>query len=280
MIVGGNVSAVDILNMLNAVDCEVYLSIRGPLVTNVFIVDLIRSLIPKNTIIKPAIECFYSKDQDNKKIMDGTIRFIDGTEINDFDHIIFATGYIATFPYLGSLRRTTTNNNNDNKVNDQQDVNNNKDDDDSDSLFVMTNSKKILNTYKDIFLINDPTLAFVGTTKHLSTVLFFDYQAQAVARVWSKQALLPSKKLMKQLNEKFEPPCPLHSFEGEHERLRVENLVPWLNTHAEKLNLNLPTIKSLPKYVDEVNQRGFDNWSKNGARFVSIIEERKKKKEI
>ncbi|CAO3612229.1 unnamed protein product [Cunninghamella blakesleeana] len=271
LIVGGNVSSIDILNMLTVVDCEVYLSIRGPLKTNVFIIDLVRSLIPKNTIIKPAIECFYSRHQD-EKIMDGTIRFTDGTEINDFDHIIFATGYLAPYSYLGSLRRTIIN---DEKENDQQQKEKEGNDDDT-SLFITTNSKKILNTYKDIFLINDPTLTFMGTTKHLSTVLFFDYQAQAIARVWSQQARLPNKKLMKQFNESFQSPCPLASYEGEHERLRVENIVPWLNTHAEKLNLNLPSIKSLPNFVVEVNQRGFDNWSTNGARFVHIIEKRKK----
>lgn len=262
LVVGGNISAMDIVNMLNAVGCEIYISIRGPLVTGIPIIDLIRTLIPEGTILKPGIEGFWSKNSDEIAV-DGTVRFTDGTEIKDFDHIIFATGYISPYSYLGSMRAIPET---------HEEI---KEDD----LVVLVDSKKVLNAYKDIFLINDPTLAFVGTPKHLTSTPFFDYQAHAVARVWSKQAVLPSKKLMKELSEKYEPGCPAWGFDGETERIRAENLVPWLNTHAEKLvpELNLPILNGPLKRLDDVWQDGFDNWAKNAARFHNMVEQKKLK---
>ncbi|CAO3612027.1 unnamed protein product [Cunninghamella blakesleeana] len=259
LVVGGNISAMDIVNMLNAVGCEIYISIRGDFVTNIPIIDLIRTLVPEGATIVPGIEGFWTKKGD-ETIVDGTVRFTDGTEIKDFDHVIFATGYIAPYSYLGSMRATPEENK-------------------EDELTVLLNSKKVLNAYKDIFLINDPTLAFVGTPQHLTSTPFFDYQAHAVARVWSKQASLPSKKLMRELSEKYEPGCPAWGFDGETERLRAENLVPWLNTHAEKLvpELNLPTINGPLKRLDDVWQDGFDNWAKNAARFHNMVEQKKLK---
>ncbi|KAI9302958.1 hypothetical protein BJ944DRAFT_232582 [Cunninghamella echinulata] len=265
LVVGGNISSMDIINMLNAVGCDLYLSIRGPMMTGIPIIDLIRGMLPKNTTVKPGLEGFWSK-QGEEKVIDGTVRFTDGTEVEGFDAIIFATGYISPYSYLGALRSTPEDIKNENE--------------NSESLTVVTDAKKILNAYKDIFLIHDPTLAFVGTPKHLTSTPFFDYQAHAVARVWSKQAVLPSKKLMKQMVENYVPGCPAFGFNGETERIRAENIVPWINLHAEKLvpESNLPALKGPLLQLDDVWQDGLDNWAKNATRFFNVVEEKRKLK--
>ena len=96
------------------------------------------------------------------------------------------------------------------------------------------------NLYRDTFFIAKPSLAFVGTPYHIATFSLFDFQAQAVARVFAGVAELPSETQMqdsyrhkvraKGLGRHF------HSLRGEGEEERfVRELVEWVNRDLVRL---------------------------------------------
>lgn len=59
--------------------------------------------------------------------------------------------------------------------------------------FLVTDGTQTHNSHNDICYILDPTLAFVGVPYYVTTFSFFDFQAAAVAAVFSGLAKLPSE---------------------------------------------------------------------------------------
>lgn len=77
------------------------------------------------------------------------------------------------------------------------------------SRLVVTDGSNVLNLYRDVFWIPDPTLCTVGLSVNTSAFSFFEYQSIAAARVLSGQAFLPTEEGMreaynKQVEEKGE----------------------------------------------------------------------------
>jgi len=90
------------------------------------------------------------------------------------------------------------------------------------------------NLHKDIFYIPDPTLSFIGAPYHIATFSLFDFQAQAVARVLSGKASLPTEQEMRaEYKRKVEQKGlgrDFHSLRAEgQEEEYVANLVSWMN---------------------------------------------------
>ncbi|KAI8342130.1 hypothetical protein BC941DRAFT_346314 [Chlamydoabsidia padenii] len=232
LVVGGRVSAVDVSRFVSIEAKKVYMSYRGPFETKLGILDLIRSVLPDSVVHKPGIDGFWSKDSETGETkVDGTITFKDGSSLTDIDAVVFATGYQMKHSYFGTCRTLAT-------------------DDgawytDSDSPLVVMDKTKIHNTYKDIFLISDPTIAITGAPRHITITPFFEYQAQAIARVWSQNACLPSTPKMASFTLRKTQVCPAYQMDHESEKLRSYTLLPWLNVHAAKLvpDLALPTLK-------------------------------------
>ncbi|KAI8097535.1 uncharacterized protein BX664DRAFT_293123 [Halteromyces radiatus] len=246
LVIGGRVSAVDVSRLVSIEASQVYISYNGPFITNIPILNLVRSMIPDNVVHKPLIESFWSKDPDTgKKILDGKITFTDGSTLDDIDIVIFATGYKVNHPYLGSLRTLT-----------EDDAN------DSDLPLVVMSNKGVQNTYKDIFLITDPTLAFAGAPRHIITTPFFDYQAKAITRVWSEQAYLPSQVKMKQFARDRKPVCNPLQMDYVSEQLRPQFLLPWLNLHAETLAPDLPRLQGPSESLQSVWKTALEFWPK------------------
>jgi len=87
-----------------------------------------------------------------------------------------------------------------------------------------------------MFYIPDPTLTFVGVPYHVATFTLFEFQAIAVAAVFSERAWLPTREEMRgEYRERVERKGCGRSFNsllGEEVRY-VRELVGWLNGNAE-----------------------------------------------
>ncbi|KAI7868870.1 hypothetical protein BDF14DRAFT_1788607, partial [Spinellus fusiger] len=218
LIVGGGVSAIDVVRQLDGIAKNVYMSYRGPHVVESDIINLVRSGIPRTTTILPMVKSFSNINGE----VDGSITFSDGTVLSDIDKVIFCTGFTSDY---SSLEKLTVETHDEYKQNGHESLEE-----------PVTDGQFVLNSFYKIFLIPDPTLAFVGAPNHLVTIPLFDFQAKFLSRVWSGKALLPTKE-------------DIHN----DETLRCENLVVWANHHAKKLNHSeLPPIINHHKYSKHV----------------------------
>ncbi|KAI7857136.1 hypothetical protein BDC45DRAFT_501766 [Circinella umbellata] len=233
LIVGGNASGVDIAFHLEGTAKNVYMVIRNeidPSIEQSTVGLLLRSMIPDNVIRKRGIVAFSNLNGD----VDGSITFNDGTVVNDIDTVIFATGFITDFEYFGPLQAVRRN-----QEQQQQQEKTKENGDATEEPLVISNGRRVLNTYQEVFLIRDPTLAFVGVPGHIINTAFFYYQAQAVARVWSGSAFLPSQQKMQEyvdsttLYPSFPDDVNLQSG-----ILHSQRFVTWLNDHANYIANN------------------------------------------
>lgn len=100
------------------------------------------------------------------------IRFRDGTVERDIDAVVFATGYLYTFPFLRSLKPP-----------------------------VVTDGRRVRGLYKHLFHIDHPTLVFSGLP--IKVVPFPTSQSQAAvfSRTWANLLPLPSVAEMREWEE-------------------------------------------------------------------------------
>ncbi|OLN94297.1 Thiol-specific monooxygenase 1 [Colletotrichum chlorophyti] len=87
-----------------------------------------------------------------------TVHFIDGTSVVDVDHIIFATGFTWTLPFLPSVK-----------------IRNNR----------------VPGLYQHVVYHRDPTLMFIGAVAAGLTFKIFEWQGVLAARVLAGRAKLP-----------------------------------------------------------------------------------------
>ncbi|KAK4646861.1 uncharacterized protein QC761_0028540 [Podospora bellae-mahoneyi] len=83
----------------------------------------------------------------------GTVFFTDGSKVKDVDHIIFATGYTFSFPFLPVVQER-----------------------------VKKANRRLPGVYQHTFDILDPTLTFVGMLGGGFTFKVYEWQAVAVVR--------------------------------------------------------------------------------------------------
>ena len=93
--------------------------------------------------------------------LDGRIVFADGTSLNDIDKIIYCTGYKPSYPFWNA------------KANGRP-------------LYDYDNDR-IVENYQHTFMHDFPTLGLIGFPRVL-TFRSFEYQAIALARLWSGRA--------------------------------------------------------------------------------------------
>lgn len=143
-----------------------------------------------------------------------------GAKLCDIHHVILCTGYHLTLPFLPQLHSDTT------PV------------DEASDMLVATDGTQFHNLHKDIFYIEDPTLAFIGVPFFTATFTLFEFQAMVVAKVLSSQARLPSKAAMRsEYVEKVKNKGygkAFHSLRGQ-EVAYVNDLIAWVNSDLEKL---------------------------------------------
>ena len=109
--------------------------------------------------ILPEIAEFLPKSQSRRGV-----RFVDGRVEEEFDAILFATGYFYSFPFLSSLEPK-----------------------------IISTGERVQHLYKQMFYIDDPTIAFLGLPSKVVPFRTIEGQAAIIARVWAGRLELPSK---------------------------------------------------------------------------------------
>ncbi|KAG0808030.1 hypothetical protein G6F16_010194 [Rhizopus arrhizus] len=89
LIVGVGISGVDIARSLDGFAKSIVMAYKDSFTSPFMVINIIRSKIPKDTVIKPEVVSFSNANGQ----VDGTITFQDGTFIKDVDQIFFCTGY-------------------------------------------------------------------------------------------------------------------------------------------------------------------------------------------
>jgi hypothetical protein len=148
----------------------------------------------------------------------GSVTLVDGTILNDIDRVVICTGYLVTRPLLLDLH--------DDSITPEH----------ANDKVLITDGTQMHNLHKDIFYIPDPTLAFVGIPFYTATFSFFEFQAIAVAAVFSGRAWVPSEQEMRiEYAERVKRKGSgraLHNLKGVSVEY-VDELVEWLNAQAE-----------------------------------------------
>lgn len=99
-----------------------------------------------------------------------TVYYVDGTKTENVDRIIFATGYLKSFPFLENL--------------------------DQSNAPIVTNGQMVHGTYQHVILYNYPNLAVLGLPKFVLPARTSESQACWLAQVWSGRISLPTKSEM------------------------------------------------------------------------------------
>ncbi|KAL1606159.1 hypothetical protein SLS60_003560 [Paraconiothyrium brasiliense] len=147
LVVGGSVSAFDTLHDVRTVSkLPVISSLRRP--SPVFGPT---PFTHPDILNRPAIAAL---DADN-----GRVTFTDGTYADGVDHIVFATGYEFSFPFLEDFQ---------------------------------PKNGRIPGLYQHVFHDGDPSLAFIGMVTGGFGLRIFEWQSVAMARVFAGRAPLPS----------------------------------------------------------------------------------------
>lgn len=210
LLIGAGVSSTDIARELSQTAKVIYQSSRaGPY-------DLPTQLLPQ--IASRVAEVASYEPPSKNQTKPGTVTLKDGQILAGIDRVIVSTGYHFALPFLQELHSDST------PLNQASDT------------VLVTNGTQIHNLHKDIFYIPDPTLAFVGVPFYTATFTFFEYQAIAVAAVFSGRAWLPKEEDMRQEYQERVQRKGLgrsfHDMKGE-EPTYVKELVDWVNDHAQ-----------------------------------------------
>jgi MFS transporter, ACS family, pantothenate transporter len=151
---------------------------------------------------------------EDSEAIPNTITLVSGEVLGKIDRVLLCTGYHMSFPFLRQYHHDFIGS------------------DDADGEVIVTDGTQMHNLHKDIFYIPDTTLAFIGVPYHVATFSLFEYQAIAVAAVFSGKAKLPGWTDMKEeyrqrLSNKGSGKA-FHSLKSEEVEY-VNSLVEWIN---------------------------------------------------
>lgn len=238
LVIGAGVSSLDICRELDGIANRIYQSVRGGSY------DLPATLLPANSerVTEVVNYVFDSEDPARQSLssedpIPGTVVLNDGRVLTDIHYVIVATGYIISYPFLQQLHSDST-----------------PAAEAGPNLLVTAEGDMTHNLHKDIFYIEDPSLAFVGVPYHIATFSLFDFQSQIIARVFAGQAHLPPREVMR---EEYDGRIRdrgvgrgFHSLRGSGDEIAyVKGLVDWVNRDLEAAGVALMNGHS-QKWVD------------------------------
>lgn len=180
LIIGGGTSALDVARETHEYAKNIFQSTRG----GEF--DLPKSLLPPSIQRVGGVQSFEVDDGiltdtlDASTPIPGRVVLKDGTTLTDIDNVIVATGYITSYPFISQFHGDNTSL-----------------EEAGPETLVTSDGNMVHNLFKDIFYIEDPSLAFIGVPYHVSTFSLFDFQAQAAARILTGKSRLPSRELLR-----------------------------------------------------------------------------------
>ncbi|KAK0637411.1 hypothetical protein B0T17DRAFT_614007 [Bombardia bombarda] len=253
LVIGAGVSSVDICRELDGVAAKAYQSVRGGSF------DLPASMLPPSAERVAEVAEFVLQDSNQDNIssssssreetprpIPGTAILKDGRVLHDIHQVVLGTGYITSYPFLSQLHNDTAH---------ASEVNGSAT---TPSTLVSSDGEMAHNLHKDIFWMADPTLAFIGVPYYVATFSLFDFQAQALARVFAGAAKLPALEEMRReyqdrVNEKGLG-RGLHSLYGPNKEIEyVQDLVDWVNEGvADEQDKMLPHDEEWVRKYEEV----------------------------
>lgn len=242
LIVGAGVSSYDIANEIDKVGGKTYQITRDVTRANTARQEGLAESCERvpdvqEFILDPDPDVDQQDALSSGEPIPGKVVLRNGREITGIHHVVVATGYITTYPFLGELQKPTV-------AVDAAD----------DRLIITSDGYTLHNLHKDIFYIPDPTLAFVGVQYNTSTFSLFDFQARILARIFKGEAKLPSRDEMYQAHltrkAKQDPAVKFHS-------LSLQDIA-YAEEILESVNRDLESA-GLPKMVafDEKWHKGF-----------------------
>ncbi|KAK8016077.1 hypothetical protein PG993_014266 [Apiospora rasikravindrae] len=119
---------------------------------------------------------------DDNRPMPAQVVLQDRRVINGIHYVLFGTGYLVSFPFLGPVLEQT--------LTEPRDA--------DETVIITADAMMIHNLHEDIFYIPDPSLAFIGVTHFASEFSIHDLKAQVLAAVWAGRARLPSMAAMQE----------------------------------------------------------------------------------
>ncbi|KAM5349413.1 hypothetical protein ACJ41O_005918 [Fusarium nematophilum] len=179
LVIGGGTSSLDVCRELSGAAKRVYQSTRGGRF------DHSATVIPESVKRVGEVERFVLDPNSPQNLaasspIPGKIVLKNGEVFTDIHHIIVATGYITSFPFLPQFHHDNL-----------------SPDDATPETLVTSEGNMVHNLHRDIFYIEDPSLSFVGIPYYVATFSVFDFQAQVVARVLTGKTRLPSPQSMR-----------------------------------------------------------------------------------
>ncbi|KIW60848.1 hypothetical protein, variant 2 [Exophiala xenobiotica] len=227
-LIGGSASSIDIAREVGPVAKRVYQSTRGGFM------DTPESWLPPNGTRVPGIASFGELDDEPSVAagaIPGKVVLVDGRVLEDIDRVIVATGYHFTLPFL------------------PRDFH--RDDvprEEADGKVLVTDGTMLHNLHKDIFYIPDPSLAFTGVPFYTATFSLFEFQAIAIAAVFSGQAQMPTwDEMTAQYKERIKEKGhgkPFHTLVGQDVQY-AKGLMEWVNLGRD------PSTKKVDGYSAE-----------------------------
>ena len=176
LLIGAGVSSLDIAKDLGTTATSIYQSSRsGPY-------DLPSHLLPANAARVGGIVSFdllQSGELCDDGTIPGTVTLRSGQKLCGIHKVIVCTGYHVSFPFMREYHTDFVL------------------PEDADEMVLVTDGQQTHNLHKDIFYIPDPTLAFIGVPYHVATFTLFEFQAMALASVFSGVTKLPSTEAMR-----------------------------------------------------------------------------------
>ncbi|KAI8358530.1 hypothetical protein BD560DRAFT_405692 [Blakeslea trispora] len=250
LVIGGGISAVDIVRGLEGFSAMTTMAIHGPFESPYAIYNIVRSTIPRSVSIKPNVSAF----SDKLGNVNGCITFEDGTILDDVNQVIFCTGFSTRLNFMDGLVIDKTDA--EAKLPPPRPLY-----DDIPPSHIALGPKYPLNVYREAFLMSDPTMTFVGLPPIVSTPTHFDVQAISVARVWTGKAFLPDVPYMLKFASEFNPGIALKQLFINDRKRRVP-FTTWLNHHAKQIEANktLPVIEDYPENYEEIADEAINHW--------------------
>ncbi|RMZ84051.1 hypothetical protein DV737_g1351, partial [Chaetothyriales sp. CBS 132003] len=215
LLIGGSASSSDIAKELGPVAKEVFQSTRNGFM------DHPESWLPPNGTRVPEVASFgdlHDGDSDGSTAIPGKVTLVDGQVLEGIDRVIIATGYLFTLPFASEFHHDEVAR------------------EEADDKVLVTDGTMLHNLHKDIFYIADPTLAFAGVPFYTATFSLFEFQAIAIAALFSGQAVIPSEAEMRlEYKERVKEKGygkPFHTLIGQDVQYAAE-LMDWVNRGRE-----------------------------------------------
>ncbi|KAG4442677.1 hypothetical protein IFR05_001862 [Cadophora sp. M221] len=228
LLVGAGVSAYDIARELDGVGCKIYQSSHDPSRASRAQIEGMPDSCERVPGVREfpfdeAFETGVSSRPDETQPIPGRVLLTDGRELKGLHHVILATGYITTYPFLGELEQPGL------PVHEADQ-----------RVIITSDGSTVHNLHLDIFYIPDPTLAFIGVPVNTSTFSLFDFQARVLTRVLKEEAQLPSQQEMQRLHAerkaRLKPGVKFHSI-ALQDAAYAEGILKWVNGDLEKAGL-------------------------------------------